>query len=36
MRVLHTYNFQLLFNLEYIRTLNDYNDGAIVFTIGIL
>ncbi|MBA4313508.1 MAG: hypothetical protein C0417_12865 [Chlorobiaceae bacterium] len=35
-RVLHTYNFQLIFHLEYIVTLNDYNDQAIVFTIGIL
>jgi hypothetical protein len=35
-RVLHTYNFQLIFNLEYIYTLNDFDDGAIVFTIGIL
>jgi hypothetical protein len=35
-RVLHTYNFQLIFNLEYIYTLNDYDDGAVVFTIGIL
>lgn len=36
MRVLHTYNFQILFNLEYILTFNDFNDKAIVFTIGIL
>jgi len=36
LRVMHTYNFQLLFNLEYIYTLNDYDDRAIVFTIGIL
>lgn len=36
MRVLHTYNFQLIFNLEYIYTMNDYNDAALVFTIGIL
>lgn len=35
-RVLHTYNFQMIFNLEYIYTLNDYNDRAVVFTIGIL
>lgn len=36
MRLLHTYNFQILLNLEYILTLNDFNDKAIVFTIGIL
>ena len=36
LRVLHTYNFQVLLNLEYIMTFNDYNDKAIVFTIGIL
>ncbi len=36
LRVLHTYNFQILLNLEYIMTFNDYNDKAIVFTIGIL
>ncbi len=35
LRVLHTYNFQILLNLEYIMTFNDYNDKAIVFTIGI-
>jgi TolB-like protein len=36
LRILHTYNFQILLNLEFIYTLNDYNDSAIVFTIGIL
>ena len=36
LRILHTYNFQILVNLEYIITLNDFNDKAIVFTIGIL
>ncbi len=36
LRILHTYNFQILLNLEYIITFNDYNDKAIVFTIGIL
>ena len=36
LRVLHTYNFQIVFNVEYLVTLNDYNDRAIVFTIGIL
>lgn len=36
MRILHTYNFQILVNLEFIYTINDYDDTAIVFTIGIL
>jgi hypothetical protein len=36
MRILHTYNFQILINLEFIYTINDYDDTAIVFTIGIL
>ena len=35
-RLLHTYNFELFFDLGYTITLNDYNDKAIVFTIGIL
>jgi len=36
LRILHTYNIQLFINVEYIMTFNDYNDKAIVFTIGIL
>jgi len=36
MRILHTYNFQIILKLDFIFTLNDYNDKAIVFTIGIL
>ncbi|HKB86519.1 MAG TPA: hypothetical protein VKD08_10140 [Ignavibacteriaceae bacterium] len=36
LRLLHTYNFQILLNLEYIVTFNDYHDKAIVFTLGIL
>lgn len=35
-RLLHTYSFQMIFNLEFIYTLNDYDDRAVVFTIGIL
>lgn len=35
-RVLHTYNFQMIFNLEYLYTMNGYEDRAIVFTIGLL
>jgi hypothetical protein len=36
LRILRTYNFQILVNLEYIMTFTDYKDRAIVFTIGIL
>jgi hypothetical protein len=35
-RLFHTYNFQMFVQCEYIMTFNDYNDKAIVFTIGIL
>jgi hypothetical protein len=35
-RVLHTYSFQMIFNLELLYTMNDFNDRAIVFTLGIL
>ncbi len=35
-RILHTYNVQLFINLEYTMTFNDYDDKAIVFSIGIL
>ena len=36
LRILHTYSIQLFINVEYIITLNDYDDKSIVFTIGIL
>lgn len=36
LRILRTYNFQIMFNIDYIFTLNDYNDRAIVLTIGII
>ncbi len=36
LRILHTYNFQIVVNLEYAFSFNDYQDQAIVFTIGIL
>lgn len=36
MRLFHTYNFQIVINLEFVHTFNDYQDQAIVFTIGIL
>ena len=31
-----TYNFQVISNLAYTYTLNDYDDQAIIFTIGLL
>jgi hypothetical protein len=36
LRIFRTYNFQVLLNLDYIITFNDYNDKAVVFTIGLL
>jgi hypothetical protein len=36
LRVFRTYNFEVIFNLEYIQTLNDFNSRAFVFTIGLL
>jgi hypothetical protein len=35
-RLLRTYSFQILLQFDYIHTFNDYNDNAVVFTIGIL
>ena len=35
-RLLRTYDFQFLANLGYALTFNDYDDRAILFTIGIL
>lgn len=35
-KLFHTYTFQLFIQGEYIMTFNDFNDKAIVFTIGIL
>ena len=35
-RIFHTYDVQFFIKCEYIMTFNDYNDKAIVFTIGIL
>ena len=31
-----TYNFHIIVNFAYLYTLNDYNDKAFVFTIGLL
>ncbi len=36
LRIFRTYNFQILINLEYNITINDFKDNAIIFTIGIL
>ena len=36
LRLFRTYNFQVLLNLEYAYTFNDFNDKAIIFTIGLL
>ena len=35
-RLFHTYNFQVLFNFAYAVTFNDFDDKAIIFTIGLL
>ncbi len=35
-KAFRTYNFQILVNLAYSYTLNDYDDKAFVFTIGFL
>lgn len=36
LRLFRTQRFTIISNLEYLITFNDYNDRAIVFTIGIL
>jgi hypothetical protein len=36
LRLLRTYSFQILLQIDYIHTFNDYDDNAVVFTIGIL
>ncbi len=36
LRLLHTYNFQIVINIGYSYSFNDYNDQAIIFTLGIL
>ena len=36
LRGFRTYNFQVLLNFDYAITLNDYDDEAIVFSIGLL
>lgn len=35
-RAFRTYNFQILINLDYCVTFNDFDDRALVFTIGLL
>jgi TolB-like protein len=36
LRLFRTYNFQILLNLDYAITLNDFDDRAVIFTIGLL
>lgn len=36
LKAFRTYNFQVLLNLDYAVTLNDYNDRALIFTIGLM
>lgn len=36
LRLFRTYNFQILFNLDFAVTLNDFDDRAVIFTIGLL
>ena len=35
-RLLRTFSFQILLQVDFIHTFNDYNDNAVVFTIGML
>lgn len=35
MRFFRTYNFEVIANLDYIFTFNDFDDQALVFTIGL-
>ena len=35
-RAFRTYNFQILINIDYAITFNDYDDRALIFTIGLL
>jgi hypothetical protein len=36
LKLFRTYNFQVLVNLAYLMTFNDYDDRATVFTIGLV
>jgi len=36
LRLFRTYNFQIIINLAYAYTFNDFDDQAIIFTIGLL
>lgn len=36
LRLFRTYNFQILLNVDYAITLNDFDDRAVIFTIGLL
>jgi len=35
-KAFRTYNFQVLLNLDYSYTFNDFDDRSLVFTIGLL
>ncbi|MBT3756228.1 MAG: hypothetical protein HOG24_08125 [Candidatus Cloacimonetes bacterium] len=35
-RAFRTYNFQIILNIDYAITANDFNDQALIFTIGLL
>ena len=35
-RAFRTYNFQVMLNIDYAITFNDYDDRALIFTIGLL
>lgn len=35
-RIFRTYNFQIITNIAYSYTFNDYDDRALIFTIGLL
>ena len=35
-RAFRTYNFQIIINIDYAVTANDFDDQAIIFTIGLL
>ncbi|MGE5365456.1 MAG: hypothetical protein ACM3SM_15090 [Bacteroidota bacterium] len=36
LRLFRTYNFEILINLDYSISFNDYHDKALVFTLGLL
>ncbi|MBN1541257.1 hypothetical protein JW992_03855, partial [candidate division KSB1 bacterium] len=36
LRIFRTWNFEVLINAEYLYTFNDYDDQAVIFTVGLL